>query len=169
MLNQAIDVNCVFGRDHHRHLNEILIPSLLKATKRNIRFNVVNYAGPSDLDVFLDVSERIEVSVVRQETGAAIGFAEGHNLLAKNAQSTVFVIINPDCILHDSAIDRLIDRYAATKKPVGIVEGRQWPFEHPKEYDPLDLTTPWASGAFCLLTRNSIVQLAGWMSVSFFT
>jgi len=161
MLNQPIDVNCVFGRDHYRHLTEILIPSLVNATKRNIRFNVVNYAGPSDLDVFLDVSERIEISVVRQETGAAIGFAEAHNLLAKHVRSSVFVIINPDCILHESAIDRLIDRYDATKKPVGIVEGRQWPFEHPKEYDPLDLTTPWASGAFCLFDTELYHSIGG--------
>ncbi|NKW80872.1 glycosyltransferase family 2 protein [Ochrobactrum pecoris] len=55
----------------------------------------------------------------------------------------------------------MIDRYDATKKPVGIVEGRQWPFEHPKEYDPLDLTTPWASGAFCLFDTELYRSIGG--------
>lgn len=161
MLSDIIDINCVFGPDHYRHLTELLIPSLLKATTRDIRLNVVNYTGPSDLDKFPSVSERMAISVLRQETGKAIGFAEAHNLLAKSVKSPVFVIINPDCILHDEAVDRLIDRYNTTKKPVGIVEGRQWPFEHPKEYDPLDLSTPWASGAFCLYDTELYRSIGG--------
>lgn len=161
MLNDVIDVNCVFGRDHHRHLNEILIPSLVKATSKRIRFNVINYAGPSELDSFTNISPTVEVSVSRQETGEAIGFAEAHNILARKIVAPAFIIINPDCILHDGAIDVLIDRYNATSKPVGIVEGRQWPFEHPKEYDPLDLTTPWASGAFCLFDSEQYRTIGG--------
>lgn len=161
MLNDVIDVNCVFGRDHHRHLNEILIPSLVKATSKRIRFNVINYAGPSELDSFTNISPTVEVSVSRQETGEAIGFAEAHNILARKIVAPAFIIINPDCILHDGAIDVLIDRYSATSKPVGIVEGRQWPFEHPKEYDPLDLTTPWASGAFCLFDSEQYRTIGG--------
>ncbi|GLU26091.1 hypothetical protein Brsp01_13240 [Brucella sp. NBRC 12950] len=97
----------------------------------------------------------------RQETGGPIGFAEAHNILAKGIAEPLFIIINPDCILHDGAIDMLIERYNATKKPVGIVEGRQWPFEHPKEYDPLDLTTPWASGAFCLFDAEQYRKIGG--------
>lgn len=161
MRDETIDVNCVFGRDHYRHLNEILIPSLAKATTRKVRFNVVNYAGPSALDVFPKTLSGIDISLIQQETGKAIGFAEAHNILARCVRSPVFVIINPDCVLHDGAIDRLIERYNATKKPVGIVEGRQWPFEHPKEYDPLDMTTPWASGAFCLFDTELYRSIGG--------
>ncbi|NKW80871.1 hypothetical protein HGG72_11755 [Ochrobactrum pecoris] len=100
MLSQAIDVNCVFGRDHYRHLTEILIPSLLNATNKHIRFNVVNYAGPSDLDTFSGMPERVEVSIIRQETGKAIGFAEAHNLLAK--KRTVACFYNYQSRLHTS-------------------------------------------------------------------
>lgn len=167
MLNDVIDVNCVFGRDHQRHLNEVLIPSLANATVRKVRFNVINYAGPSDCDVFQSIPPRIEVVLHQHDAGKAIGFAEAHNILAKTVQSNIFVIINPDCILHDSAIDRLIDRYNAMEKPVGIVEGRQWPFEHEKEYNSDDLTTPWASGAFCLFDAE-LYRLIGGMDERFF-
>lgn len=167
MINDVIDVNCVFGDGHYRHLNEILIPSLVEATSRRIRFNVINYAGPSELDQFQHIPSRMEISVSRQETGSAIGFAEAHNILARNVVAPVFIIINPDCILHQGAIDALIDRYNTTSKPVGIVEGRQWPFEHPKEYDPLTFTTPWASGAFCLFD-NELYQKIGGMEERYF-
>lgn len=160
-MNDVIDVNCVYGRDHYRHLNEILIPSLVAATTRKIHFNVINYAGPSDLEIFKNAPPSIKITISQQNTGKAIGFAEAHNILAKSVTSPAFIIINPDCILHDYAIDRLIERYASTKKPVGIVEGRQWPFEHPKEYDPLDLTTPWASGAFCLFDTELYRSIGG--------
>lgn len=167
MLNDVIDVNCVFGRDHYRHLNELLIPSLINSTTKKVRFNVINYAGYNDGDVFLDVPDRVEVSIFRHSSDRAIGFAEANNLLAERVHSSFFVIINPDCILHEGAIDRLVDRYKSTKKPVGIVEGRQWPFEHPKEYDQLDLTTPWASGAFCLFDTD-IYKSIGGMDERFF-
>lgn len=167
MLDEVIDVNCVFGRDHYRHLIEVLIPSLRIATKKKIRFNVLNYAGPSEFDIFTDTIEGVVVRVLNNESGEAIGFAEAHNILAANCSQQYFVIINPDCYLHDNAIDALIERYHSSPSLVGIVEGRQWPFEHPKEYDPLDLTTPWASGAFCLF-NNELYKKIGGMDARFF-
>lgn len=161
MFNNLIDVNCVFGRDHYRHLKEVLIPSLRSATKMKVRFNLINYAGPSFLDQVPTDQPNIEIQIYSHDANKAIGFAEAHNILAKHVISPAFVIINPDCILHEGAIDTLIDRYMVAQKPVGIVEGRQWPFEHPKEYDPLDLTTPWASGAFCLFNTNLYRSIGG--------
>lgn len=161
MSEPIIDVNCVFGRDHHRHLVEVLIPSLFSASRRNIRFNVINYAGPSELDEFPAETRNVTVRLFKQETGKAIGFAEAHNILAAQTSSRVFIIINPDCIMHEAAIDFLIERYYKAPGTVGLVEGRQWPFEHPKEYDPLDLTTPWASGAFCLFNTEMYKKIGG--------
>ena len=60
-------------------------------------------------------------------------------------------LINPDCVPLPGSIDRLIER--KTDK-VAIVEGRQWPFEHPKKYDQKTLETPWASGAFELIDSD---------------
>lgn len=168
LADDIINVNCVFGRGHHRHLLELLIPSLQLATSRPVRFNVMNYAGPSHLDQFPGGMANIDIRVFEQTRGRAIGFAEAHNLMADHcSQSDFFIIINPDCVLHEGAIDVLIDRYHQAEKPVGIVEGRQWPFEHPKEYDPVRLTTPWASGAFCLFDR-AIYQRIGGMDDRFF-
>ena len=161
MSDEIIDVNCVFGRDHHRHLVEVLIPSLCSAIPKKIRFNVINYAGPSPLDKFPEEQQNVAVRVFTQETGKAIGFAEAHNILASKCTSPFFIIINPDCYLHENAIDVLVHRYNTTSSLVGIVEGRQWPFEHPKEYDPLDLTTPWASGAFCLFNNDLYKKIGG--------
>lgn len=167
MLDEIVDVNCVFGRDHFRHLIEVLIPSLRLATQKKVRFNVINYAGASETDIFLDNVDNVTVRLFTNESEKAIGFAEAHNILASKCSQQYFVIINPDCYLHNNAIDALIERYLKSSSPVGIVEGRQWPFEHPKEYDPLDLTTPWASGAFCLY-NNELYKKIGGMDERFF-
>ena len=50
---------------------------------------------------------------------------------------------------------------------VAIVESRQWPFEHPKEFDALTHETPWASGA-CLLIDSEFYRVAGGMAEEYF-
>ncbi|MEE9922406.1 MAG: hypothetical protein PBV01_03340 [Brucella anthropi] len=132
-----------------------------------VRFNIINYAGPSPLDELPNDRPNIAIQIYNHDADKAIGFAEAHNILAAHVKSPAFVITNPDCILHEGAIDALIHRYTATNKLTGIVEGRQWPFEHPKEYDPLDLTTPWASGAFCLF-NTELYRSIGGMDERFF-
>ena len=42
-----------------------------------------------------------------------------------------------------------------------LVEAIQFPVEHPKEYNPYTLSTPWASGACLLITKEIFEELGG--------
>lgn len=162
MIDNKIDINCVFGANHRSHINDVLLPSLKRATDRKVRFNVLNYEGKTGLDIASKENLNVEVNVCKENYKHPIGFAEAHNILASKVENPCFIIINPDCIFHDSSIDNLLESYKnQSKNPVGIVEGRQWPFEHPKEYSELTLKTPWASGAFCLFDTELYKKIGG--------
>lgn len=162
MVDNIIDINCVFGANHCNHINNVLLASLERATSKKVRFNVINYEGNLDLKILSEKNSKIQVNNYTHNYKSFIGFAEAHNILASKVENPCFVIINPDCILHDEAVDRLFQTYTKKiKNTVGIVEGRQWPFEHPKEYNKLTLKTPWASGAFCLFNTEIYKKING--------
>jgi GT2 family glycosyltransferase len=56
-------------------------------------------------------------------------------------------------------IDRLLGTFC--ERSAALVEARQWPSEHPKEYDTVTGWTPWASGAFVLIASQAFRQLNG--------
>jgi GT2 family glycosyltransferase len=111
----------------------------------------MNYDGRSDAAIESGVRHGINIVNIARNDKGVLGFAEAHNILFNRAVSgDCFVIVNPDCIAQPGAVDALVERYRASPGAY-IVEGRQWPFEHPKEFDPLTFETPWASGAFQLI------------------
>lgn len=161
MIDTKIDIHCVFGESHCSHINNVLIPSLQRATDRKVRFNVINYEGKPSLNIFSKNNFAVEVNNYTEAYQHHIGFAEAHNILASKVENPCFIIINPDCIFHDFSVDRIIDTYTKQKETVGIIEGRQWPFEHPKEYNESTLKTPWASAAFCLFNTKLYKKING--------
>ena len=56
-------------------------------------------------------------------------------------------------------IARLLETFS--ERSAALVEARQWPAEHPKEYDASTGWTPWASGAFVLISSRAFRQLNG--------
>lgn len=158
---ETVTVQCVYGASHLKHINECLIPSLARSTSRPVKLTTINYDPSSTSRI--ESGKRFDIDVVDIENRSKekTGFSENHNTLFNaNAPKDHFVIINPDCIANQDCIDLLIER-KATAPRVGIVEGRQWPFEHPKEYDPLSLETPWASGAFALIDAPFYRSIGG--------
>jgi GT2 family glycosyltransferase len=132
-----------------------------RTTKRPIRLLTINYDPLSDARLESRSDGNLDVIDIDNVSTAKTGFAENHNLLFKKGNpSDSFIIINPDCIPQAGSIDALLRRKEEGAR-VGIVEGRQWPFEHPKEYDPLSLETPWASGAFCLIDVSFYRRIGG--------
>lgn len=87
------------------------------------------------------------------------GFGRGHNRLGLGATSDYILIINPDIFLSGDFFIETLPLICSSD--VGIVEARQVPLEHPKEYDILTGETSWASGA-CFFIRTDIFnQLKG--------
>jgi GT2 family glycosyltransferase len=86
------------------------------------------------------------------------GSAGGNNFLFALAQSDLVLIINPDCYASPSLISELCQ--GMSDSHTGIIEARQLPLEHPKEFDRVTGETSWATGA-CMLVRRSVIELLG--------
>jgi hypothetical protein len=95
----------------------------------------------------------------RRKPGRA-GFGEAVNFLFEAVKpSECFLLVNPDSFPMPGCLARLLGTYS--ESGAAIVEARQWPREHPKEYDPETGDTPWASAAFCLISAEAFRRLGG--------
>lgn len=97
---------------------------------------------------------------------ANLGSAGGSNALFAKSSSDLVLILNPDVVTSPGLLQALVTTIA--QPSVGIVEGRQLPVEHPKDYDEKTLDTSWASGACMMLRREVIERTGGFDSSSFF-
>jgi N-acetylglucosaminyl-diphospho-decaprenol L-rhamnosyltransferase len=99
-----------------------------------------------------------------QHAGANLGFGAGHNRLMARAFSDpavrAYVCLNPDAVLHPRCLPELVNALARHRR-CGLIEARQFPDEHPKEYDPSTHETPWASGCALLITRELYEAVGG--------
>jgi hypothetical protein len=167
MPEESLHVQCVYGSSNIAHLQRCLIPSLQRSTRSRVVLATMNYDPLAQERLPSLGIGNVEVIDVVNPAIACTGFAENHNyLFNKFRPSPVFVMLNPDCIVHEGALDVLLERKAQCPS-AGLVEGRQWPFEHPKEFDRNTLQTPWSSGAF-LLADSAFYQSVGGMYEPYF-
>jgi GT2 family glycosyltransferase len=98
---------------------------------------------------------------------ANVGTSVGHNRMAERLPTADYIITsNPDVVPEPRAIWRML---AAFDDPtVGMVEAKQLPIEHPKDYDAHTGQTSWATTAFAMTPRELFKQLDGFDSNSFF-
>ena len=68
-------------------------------------------------------------------------------------------------VFHRKAIVRMLEMQTAFTPC--LLEARQFPEEHPKEYDPRTFDTPWVSGA-CLMIPVQIYERIGGFDDRFF-
>lgn len=95
------------------------------------------------------------------------GTAKGHNLMGKNSNSDYMMIMNPDVIVEPQCIMRLIGVLEACDN-IGMVEARQTPLEHAKEYDLDTGETEWASTACTIFRTNVFNEIDGFDEDTFF-
>ena len=86
-----------------------------------------------------------------------LGHGGGHNRLHERCNEDLTFILNPDGILAPDSVTQMI---RALAPDVGIVDARQLPMEHPKEYDPVTGEASWCSLA-CALTPSSLFRELG--------
>ena len=98
--------------------------------------------------------------------GENLGSAEGNNRLWAEIDTDLVLILNPDTVV---APDLLVEMVAAFADPgVGLVDARQLPIEHAKDFDQVTGDTSWASGACSLVPTSVIREIGGYDSRSFF-
>lgn len=98
--------------------------------------------------------------------GENSGSARGHNLLAEGSDADYLLIQNPDVIHSPRTLHELLDAFRHS--PVGMVEAKQLPVEHPKDYDRITGETGWATTACALIPRELFEELDGFDNESFF-
>jgi GT2 family glycosyltransferase len=96
---------------------------------------------------------------------ANLGSAAGHNRLLTEAASDLVMILNPDVLASPNLFCKLID--ALARPGVGLVEARQIPIEHPKDYDRDTGETSWASTA-CAIGPTKIFRDLGGFDADIF-
>lgn len=158
MTLKPIHVQIVYGSDDVGLVADHLLPGLGFSTERPVIAWCLNYHQET---IKFDGPENVEVRFIDRVGDSPTGFGANHNhLFQSRGTSDDFVILNPDCLAMPGSIDRLLSRKLG-RPNAAIIEGRQWPFEHPKEYDASTLETPWASGAFALISGDFFAECEG--------
>ena len=95
-----------------------------------------------------------------QKNKKNLGFGAGNNAAAKLGSGDLIFGLNTDTTVYPDTLAKLAEDYAASPASVGLWELRQFPYEHPKFYDPLTRETSWSSGA-CFAVRRELWEKIG--------
>jgi GT2 family glycosyltransferase len=99
--------------------------------------------------------------------GTNVGTSRGHNELAELLPDRdLLILANPDVVVEPRAIWRMLATF--DDPAVGLVEGKQLPIEHPKDYQPGTGFTSWGSGAFTMIRKSLFMELGGYDAATFF-
>ena len=98
--------------------------------------------------------------------GDNLGTAEGHNRLAPLSTADFLVTSNPDVVPDARALWRMVSIFEDPS--VGMVEAKQLPVEHPKDYEDNTGITSWATTAFAMTPRSLFDELEGFDAQTFF-
>lgn len=101
-------------------------------------------------------------SFVIQENNGNSGFGKGNNIAASLGNSEHLFFLNIDTSLYPDTLTELCNAIQEDNaNNTALWELRQFPYEHPKLYNPLTGETSWSSGACFAIRRNVYEQLGG--------
>ncbi|WP_438866280.1 hypothetical protein [Pseudomonas sp. L1(2025)] len=153
-----------------RHLNRAADLAIAKGVFTSVSL-IYGDASPQrvlDEEALLEISaeshalKSIEIDFFSKNLGSAAG----HNRLLEGTETDFVLIMNPDVMMAPDALIELARPY--TEANVGLVEARQLPIEHPKDYNTTTGETDWATTACALLPTELIKSIGGFDNESFF-
>ena len=122
--------------------------------------------GSGDASALNDASSDALSDVTYESFSKNLGSSGGHNRLAEGSPSDLLLILNPDTYPSPTVLVELVSMLADPR--IGLVEARQIPLEHPREYNLTTGTTSWASTCCVLVRREMFDQLGGFDDEHFF-
>lgn len=90
------------------------------------------------------------------------GFGASNNAGVAFSNASFVLITNVDLEFEPSCLKILADLAVRDDKSVAVWETRQLPYEHPKFYDPVSLTTNWNAHACVLVRKDVFLGLGGY-------
>jgi GT2 family glycosyltransferase len=149
-------------------LLEQLLTSLAEGMRMRLTRNLFIHDNSADAGVAAAISSLpwlqpggVFARVDIQASGTNLGFGRGHNANAARGTSPMLFVLNQDCVFEQGALEQALASASEDDERIGAWEMRQIPYEHPKEYDPATLDTPWASAAALLLRRTAFEKVGG--------
>ncbi|MEG2021218.1 MAG: glycosyltransferase, partial [Oscillospiraceae bacterium] len=103
--------------------------------------------------------------VIRQPNNG--GFGTASNSAALKGSGNFVFFFNVDTEIFPNALSELEKTINMCDESWGAFELRQFPYEHPKYYNPITMEVSWASGA-CFVLRRSIFEKTGGFDESVF-
>lgn len=95
------------------------------------------------------------------ESEKNLGFGRGNNLGFQKGSSDIVCFFNIDTEVLRSTLSELMKVVEQSDSDTAMWEIRQFPYEHPKIYDPLTQEALWSSGAAFAIRREVYEKLGG--------
>ena len=97
--------------------------------------------------------------VIKQDN---TGYGMGHHRAITKTRNPWLLVSNVDVEFRRDAISSLVSQALSDSDRVAGWETRQFPFEHPKHYDPVTLESAWQAHACVLLRRSAYEKVGGY-------
>ena len=95
------------------------------------------------------------------ESKKNLGFGGGNNLAFSKGSSDLVCFFNIDTELLENTLAELTRAVENSEDNVAMWELRQFPYEHPKLYDPITMEGLWCSGAAFAVRRKIYQEVGG--------
>jgi GT2 family glycosyltransferase len=115
-----------------------------------------------DLRARFGAAVQIEYQFFKQNLGSA----RGHNRVAESNVADVILFNNPDVVVAPRLLEVMLNEFETAG--VGMVEAKQLPIEHPKDYDVRTGETCWATTACAMVPAPLFEALGGFDADAFF-
>lgn len=91
-----------------------------------------------------------------------LGYGAGNDFVIRNTGNELVLVTNLDVEFHRDMLATLVNCARSDDADVASWEARQYPFEHPKYYDPVTLEVNWQSHCCVLLRRSAYLAVGGY-------
>lgn len=95
------------------------------------------------------------------ESKENLGFGKGNNLGFEGGTSPYVLFLNIDTEVENNTFSELEKEIISSNEKIGAWELRQFPYEHPKFYNPVTEYTSWSSGAALVVRRDLFKKIGG--------